>query len=54
MYKYPAKDINEYIFERFPEQEEFTLEHVQILVHEKKKKIKEKDVDDLYNLVHTG
>lgn len=54
MYKYAAKDINAYIMEVFPGIDEYSLEQTQMLIYLKKLNTKEKESDDLYNLVHTG
>jgi len=54
MYKFSATEINEYIFDIFPNREEYSLEEVQVLVNLKKQNLKDKDVDDLFNLVYTG
>lgn len=54
MYKAPPKDINEYISEHFPKQEEFTYEELCKLVFYKLKSIKEKEAEDLFFFINGG
>ncbi len=54
MYKSAAKDINDFISENFPKQEEFTFDDFCKLVLTKLKYTKEKDSEDLFMTVHSG
>jgi hypothetical protein len=54
MYKSSPRQINEYIAEFFPKQEEFTFENLLKLVFYKLKNIKETEADSLFNIINGG
>ena len=52
MYKYSAKDINEYIETKTsPDQEIFTFDDVCFLINEKLKEARERESDELFNYI---
>jgi len=54
MYKSAAKDINDYINEYYPKKDDFTYEETLLLVNHKIKTAKEKEADELFNMIQTG
>jgi hypothetical protein len=54
MYKSSPKQINDYIGEFFPKQEEFTFENLLTLIYFKLKNIKEIETDSLFNIINSG
>jgi hypothetical protein len=54
MYKSSPKQINDYIGEVFPKQEEFTFENLLVLIYFKIKNIKEIETDSLFNIINSG
>jgi Ca2+-binding EF-hand superfamily protein len=54
MYKSSPSDINEFINECFPKQEEFSYEEFIHLVLVKNAFIKERDIDDIWSLISTS
>ena len=54
MYKSAAKDINDYINDYYPKKDDFTYEETLILVNNKIKNAKEKEADELFNMIQSG
>jgi len=54
MYKSSPKQINDYIAEVFPKQEEFTLQDLYKLILFKVKNIKEIETESLFNFINVG
>ncbi len=54
MYKSSPKQINDYISEVFPTQEEFTFENLLVVIFFKLKNIKEIESDSLFNIINSG
>jgi len=54
MYKSSAKDINDFISDNFPKQEEFTYNDLCKLVQVKLKYTKEKEAEDLFFCINNG
>jgi hypothetical protein len=54
MYKSAAKDINDYINDHYPKKDDFTYDETLILVSNKIKNAKEKEADELFNMIQTG
>jgi hypothetical protein len=53
-YKSAAKDINEFIADDFPKQEEFTYENLVKLVSRRVKNFKEREAEDLFAYINGG
>jgi len=54
MYKSAAKDINDYINDHYPKKDDFTYEETLLLVNNKIKNAKEKEADELFNMIQSG
>ncbi len=54
MYKSSPKQINDYISEFFPKQEEFTFDNLLVLIFYKLKNLKEIEADSLFSIIGGG